>query len=139
MNPTELMYMQNETLYLQWQVNTDLQNSPDHTYQADHQGHVLLQALGVQLILFHLVCLADLYDKHRNKNLQGNPASLVNRVRQMTQSRLNSHLYALCFLWPPLFPPVLVYQACPHSLSNPFLQAILGNLVDLSRPVKIEQ
>lgn len=116
----------------------DLQNSPDHTYQADHQGHGLLQALGVREILFHLVCPADLDNKHRNKNLQENPASLFNKVGQMTQSRLNSHLYALCFLCPPLYPPVLVYQACPQSLSDPFLQAILGNLVDLSRPFKVQ-
>lgn len=136
---TKLMHMQNETLYLQWQVNTlrEIYKILLNTNQADHQRHVLLQALGAQILLFHQVCLADLCKKHKNKNLHGNPASLVNKVKQMTESRLNSHLYALRFLCPPLFPPVLVYQACPQSLSDPCLQAILGNLVDLSHPFKV--
>lgn len=54
--------------------------SSDYTYQADHQCHALLQALGAQVLLFHPVCLADLCNKHRNKNLHVNSASSGTKI-----------------------------------------------------------
>lgn len=55
------------------------------------------------------------------------------------ESRPGSYLHTQCFLCLPLFLPDRVFQACPQSLSNPSLQAILGNLADLYHPAKVEQ